>query len=52
MTETKPEPKNIATMTIAELEQHIAALEQRHRVHMRNLRALARCRKTEEEDAK
>ena len=47
-TTTKPET-NIATMTAAELQQHIAAIEQNHRAHMRALRALARARKTEEE---
>ena len=47
-TATKPET-NIATMTAAELQQHIAAIEQNHRAHMRVLRALARARKTEEE---
>ena len=45
------ETPTIATMTAAELAQHIAALEQRHRAHMRALRALARVRK-EEEDAR
>ena len=43
------ETRDIATMTAAELAQHIAALEQKHRAHMRALRALARVRKEEEE---
>jgi len=51
--DTKPETTldNIATMTSAELEQHIAAQEGKHRAHMRALRALARARKAVE-DAK
>ena len=49
---TKPETTNIATMTSAELEQHIGAMEQGHRAHMRALRALARARKAEEAAAK
>jgi len=42
-------PANIATMTAAELAQHIATLEHLHRAHMRALRALTRVRKAEEE---
>ncbi len=40
---------NIATMTAAELDQHIEALEERHKARVRTLRALARARKAEEE---
>ena len=35
-------------MNAAELQQHIATLEQQHRDHMRALRALFRARETEE----
>ena len=41
--------KNIATMTAAELAQHIDATERRHRKLMAALRALQRAREAEEE---
>lgn len=41
--------KTIGDMASAELEQHIAELEEKHRVRIRTLRALMRARKAEEE---
>ena len=42
---------NIADMTAAELEQHIADLDDQHKRLMTTLRALMRARKAEEESA-
>ena len=39
---------NVATMTAKELEQHIQAIEQRHRSLLKSLRALLRVRQEEE----
>jgi len=43
---------NIATMTAAELEQHILTLDKQHKRLLKALRALARARKAEEEASK
>lgn len=43
------ETKNIATMTAAELENHVKDMDEKHKRLMTTLRALAKARKAEEE---
>ena len=40
---------NIATMTAAQLEEHVERLEERQKNLLKSLKALARARKAEEE---